>query len=191
MARKSRQAKYTLESVFEQRNYAKKQAALNLELSRERLRMVQAELLLAEQSVENCKAQQADLAATMLKEAAGSIAAKRLIWYRMQLVELRDWQGELMKICERRRLGVVTAEMSVEQALDAFLKANKDFKAIGKHRELWLQSMKQDRLRRDQKSNEEVSAVIWNKQRQAANHTRTTSSKSQDGARAYPVVLDE
>jgi flagellar export protein FliJ len=158
-------SKYRLQKVLDQRGRSKQEAARALALRREQLEAARAELRQRQEAVAACQAQHDAALARMLDEAGGGMEAKDMIAYRTHLSDLRRLKEELAERVEQQLAVTALAEREVEKAISGLIEATKEVKVIEKHRGNWEQTTRREQERRQQKSSDEIGAVIYERGR--------------------------
>jgi flagellar export protein FliJ len=101
----------------------------------------------------------------MLEEFDGVAEAHKLVTYRTHLADLRQKEQELLVRVEDQSRACKSAEAEVEKAVSALIEASKDVQVIEKHRENWRQRARRDERLREQKTSDEIGAVIHRRNR--------------------------
>lgn len=153
--------KYRLQPVVDVRDRAKKEAARIVAVRREQLANAEAQLRRCEQAVEDCRAQQAEVRARMLDEATLGTEVRRMVEYRTHLKDLNNKEKELIAEVERQHIVVKRAEAELENALAVLVESSKELKVIEKHREQWRERERQQTEKREQKLNDEIGAILY------------------------------
>jgi len=160
MSRKGSSGQYRLQTVLETRLRTKRQAALHLQICRERLNEAQAKLAQLEVDLATRQSEQRQVHDTMTRAVAQGLAAKRLIVFRSQLADLRKRQDELVLQIDRQKQIVLTAEGVVDKALQLFFEADRELRVCERHKELWALNLRKEETQREQKASDEVSLIM-------------------------------
>jgi hypothetical protein len=116
-------------------------------------------------SVLGCRAQSQALLAAMFDSAERGIEAYRLVEFRTHLSDLRGMERDLVVAEERQRASVLRAESDLDKAIASLNEANEQEKIIEKHKESWRVRIRREEDHREQKLNDEVSAILYERQR--------------------------
>ena len=154
------QEKYKLQRLLEMRERARDQSALHLAGCREQLRLAEAELEERKSAVDNCRKEQTETQAEMIKKSGGGIRSTEIVRYRQHLKDLREKEIRLQNLAAEQETVVRRAEQTVEKALLALAEASKETKVIEKHRENWQTAKKTEADRREQKTGDEIGAIL-------------------------------
>ena len=150
-----------MQPVVDMREKAKQEAGRLVSLKREQLFQAEMELKRCEQAVEDCRQQQKEVKTRMLKEAEEGIEAHNIVGYRTHLSDLRKKEEELIVEVEKQRNVVARAETELENALAALIDASKELKVIETHRENWHEQRRREFEKREQKLNDEIGAILY------------------------------
>lgn len=153
--------KYRLQPVVDVRDRAKQEAARIVAVRREQLASAEAQLLRCEQAVENCRNQQSEARTRMLDEAELGTEVQRMVEYRTHLTDLHNKEKELIAEVEKQHLVVKRAEAELENALAVLIESSKELKVIEKHREQWRERERHQTEKREQKLNDEIGAILY------------------------------
>jgi len=151
---------YRLQTVLDTRRRTKRQAALQLQICRERLSETRATLAALEVDLLTCQSEQRQIHDTMLRAAAQGLAAKRLLFFRSQLADLRKRTQELAIQIDRQKQLVLAAERIVDRAFQMFFEADRELRVSERHKELWALNLCKEENRREQKANDEISLIM-------------------------------
>lgn len=152
--------KYNLQRLLEMRERARDEAALYLAGCRDELQLAENELDRRKQAVEDCRRAQTEAQGAMIEKSSGGIRSSEIVRHRGHLTDLREKEAELRAAVEEQKGTVARAEQKVEKALTALGEASKEAKVIEKHRENWLAAKKNEAARREQKTGDEIGAIL-------------------------------
>lgn len=152
--------KYNLQRLLEMRERARDEAALYVAECRRQLTVAENELNNRKRAVEDCRETQREMQIQMTDKSRGGIKSAEIVRYRQHLTDLREQEIRLIGAVEEQKTVVLRAEKTVEKALDNLSEAAKETKVIEKHRENWRQTKKIEGERREQKSNDEIGAIL-------------------------------
>ncbi|HEX8474436.1 MAG TPA: hypothetical protein VF666_10415 [Pyrinomonadaceae bacterium] len=155
------QKKYRLQTVMEVRDRAKQEATQKVAARRAELASAEEELARREQAVTDCRAQQAEAQARMLRTVEDGVAAGEVVAHRTHLADLRRLEQELIERVEQQRVAVVRAESELQNALAALIEASKELQVIEKHREGWREQTRRAEQRREQKLGDEIGQLLY------------------------------
>ena len=159
------QSRYRLSSVLEFRSRIKQEAARVVAVSRRQLLEAEAELFRRHEAVLGCRADAQKLLARMFDSAERGIEAHRLVEFRTHLSDLRRMELDLMAAEEQQTAAVARAESDLDRAIASLHEAHEQTKIIEKHRDSWSAQVRREEHQREQKLNDEVSAVLYERQR--------------------------
>lgn len=140
-------------------------AALYLADCRRELSLAENELQRRRQAVENCRREQLETQRDLLEKSQSGMKSSEMVRYRQHLSDLRESEVKLLEEVEEQKKVVARAEQKVEKALDALNEAAKEVKVIEKHRENWQIEQKIETERREQKLNDEIGAILHERER--------------------------
>ncbi|MGI8786269.1 MAG: flagellar FliJ family protein [Pyrinomonadaceae bacterium] len=160
-----KQEKYNLQRLLEMRERLRDDAALYLAECRRQLTLAEIELTNREQAVENCRQEQKTVQTQMIEKSESGIKSSEIVRYRQHLADLRELETKLLAAVEEQKRAVERAAKTAEKALDALREKSKEAKVIEKHRENWRSERKSETARREQKSNDEIGAILHERQR--------------------------
>lgn len=152
--------KYRLEPVLGAREQAKREAERLLAARTRQLSDAEEELARRLGAVEDCRGRQAAARAEMLESMSGGTAAARALAHRTHLADLRAEEETLRAAAEEQRGAVARCEAEVERARAALVEAAREVRVIEKHKENWQERERRDALRREQKLNDEIGAIL-------------------------------
>jgi flagellar export protein FliJ len=159
------QEKYNLQRLLEMRERAREKASLFLAECRRQLSIAENELNNRKKSVEDCRQAQRKTQAQMIEKSSPGIKSSEIVRFRQHLADLRENEIKLIATVEEQKRTVERAGQTVEKALTALNEAAKETKVIEKHREKWQAEQKTANERREQKSNDEIGAILHERQR--------------------------
>lgn len=155
-----KQEKYNLQRLLEVRERARENAVQFLGQCRLRLTKAEEELKKRKQAVVDCRKKQTDAQAAMLEKFQTGVKNREILAHQQYLKDLRDEETELRAAVEKQKQLVERAEREVEDALLAVKEATKETKVIEKHKENWQRAQKVEANRREQKTNDEIGALL-------------------------------
>lgn len=161
--------KYRLQPVVDVREKAKQEAARVVALRREQLANAEEKLRYCERAVEDCCEQQKEVRGRMLEETELGTEAQRLVAYRTHLKDLQNKEAELIIAVEKQHIVVKRAEAELENALAALIESSKELKVIEKHKQQWRERSLRDMERREQKLNDEIGAILYERSERRSN----------------------
>lgn len=157
--------KYKLQRLLEMRERTRDDAALFLTECRRELTATENELNKRKKSVENCRREQAETQNGLIEKSQSGMKSSEIVRYRQRLADLRESEKSLIAAVEEQKAVVLRAEQKVDKALNALNEAAKEVKVIEKHRENWQTEKKIESERREQKLNDEIGAILHERQR--------------------------
>lgn len=152
--------KYNLQRVLEMRERARDEAARYLAECRRQMALAEDELNNRRQAVEDCRHRQSEAQKVLTEKSSVGIKSGEIMRYRQHLIDLREDETRLLAAVEEQKSTVARAGQKVEKAFNDLSEAAKELKVIEKHRENWLASNKKEADRREQKSNDEIGAIL-------------------------------
>jgi len=152
--------KYRLQPVLGAREQAKREAETLLAARTARLAEAEEELARRLSAVEECRGRQATARAEMLEAMSGGAAASQALAHRTHLADLRAQEETLRAAAEEQRGAVARCEAEVERARAALVEAAREVRVIEKHRENWRERERRESVRREQKINDEIGAIL-------------------------------
>lgn len=152
--------KYNLQRLLEVRARARETAVELLAERRARLAAAERELAARQKAVEDCRRAQQRAQIEMLEKSRGGIKNSEILVHRQHLSDLRETEIELLAAVESQQAVVERAAIEVEKALLNLTEATKELQAIEKHRENWQREQKIELNRKEQKSNDEIGAIL-------------------------------
>ena len=152
--------KYHLQKLLELRERAK--AAAVEVLARKRAQSVAAETELAarEKAAADCRAAQRTAQTAMIEKSKHGIKNSEIIIYRRHLIDLRMREAELLAAVGQQKIVVQRADSEVEKALETLTEMMKELQTIEKHRDNWRREKRVEANRKEQKNNDETSAIL-------------------------------
>jgi len=160
-----KQEKYNLQRLLEVRERAREAAVKFLAQCRYELTLAEAELAARKKAVEDCRRAQQRAQTEMLEKTKVGFKTKEMIIHRQHLIDLREKEAELLKAVEQQKSVVARAEEEVEKALLALNEATKEMQVIEKHRENWRRGKRIEFVRKEQKTNDEIGAILHERQK--------------------------
>lgn len=157
--------KYRLQRLLEMRERAREQAAIRLTECRRQLNLAEIELENRRKAVADCRKAQIDAQRQMNEKSSGGIKLTEIVRFRQHLMDLRETETKLAAAVEDQKSAVARASATVDKAFDALAEASKEAKVIDKHREHWRAEQKIETERREQKSNDEIGAILHDRKR--------------------------
>jgi len=161
------QSTYRLASVLEFRSRIKREAARQVAAARTQLLDAEAELRRRHEAVLQCRAQSQALLEKMFVAAERGIEAHRLVEFRIHLCDLRRMEKDLIAAEEQQTAAVLRAESELDRAIASLNEAHEQEKIIEKHRESWTAQVRREEHQREQKLNDEISALLYERHRRA------------------------
>lgn len=155
-----KQEKYNLQRLLEVRERARETFVKLLAQSRYELTLAERELAARKNAVEDCRQAQQRAQSEMLEKAQDGIKTSQIVVHRQHLMDLREKEIGLLAAVEQQKTVVARAEQEVENALLALNEATKEMQVIEKHRENWRREKKIGFARREQKTNDEIGAIL-------------------------------
>lgn len=152
--------KYRLQSVLGAREQAKREAERLLAARMRQLAEAEEELTRRLRAVEACRERQAAAHAEMFQTMSGGAAAVRALAHRTHLADLRAEEETLRATVEEQRGVVARCEAELERARAALVEAAREVRVIEKHKENWHERERRESLRREQKLNDEIGAIL-------------------------------
>ena len=152
--------KYRLQPVLGAREQSKREAERLLAARMKQLAEAEEELARRLGEVEACRARQAAARAEMLEAMSGGAAASRALAHRTHLADLRAQEETLRAAAEEQRGAVARCEAELERARAALVEAAREVRVIEKHKENWHERERRESLRREQKINDEIGAIL-------------------------------
>lgn len=159
------QEKYNLQRLLEMRERAREQAAIHLAECRRQLAQAENELNNRKQAVEACRQAQNKLQTQMLEKSGGGIKSGEIVHFRRHLADLREEETKLLAAVEEQKRTIERAAQTIEKSLSVLNEAARETKVIEKHRENWRGERKKEIERREQKSNDEIGAILHERQK--------------------------
>lgn len=161
----AREEKYNLQRLLEMRERSRDEAAVYLAECRRLLTAAEDELKNRNQAVEDCRKAQRETERQMIEKSGGGIKSMEIVRFRQHLADLREREAELTTAVEEQKRAVERHAQTVEKALGALNEAAKETKVIEKHRENWTTAKRIDANRREQKTNDEIGAILHERQK--------------------------
>lgn len=152
--------KYRLQPVLGAREQAKREAERLLAARMAQLAEAEEELARRVGAVEACRERQASARAEMLEAMTGGAAAARALAHRTHLADLRAQEEGLRAAVEEQKGAVARCEAELERARAALVEAAREVRVIEKHRENWREGERREAVRREQKINDEIGALL-------------------------------
>jgi flagellar export protein FliJ len=162
------QGKYKLQVVLDLRERKKREAEKYLAMRRALLEEAEDELARRRRSVTEMRERQKALETKMLEDLSKGTQAHQVVLCRTQLKDLRLQEEELEEKVRQQQTVVARAEQELEHARELLIAASKELQALEKHREGWQQQVLREERRREQKINDEIGAVMYERQREDA-----------------------
>lgn len=155
-----KQEKYNLQRLLEVRTRARETAVKYLAECRQQLYLQETELETRKTAVEDCRRTQQRAQTEMLNKARNGMKNREILIHRQHLMDLRETETKLLAAVEQQKAVVERAEQEVENALLALHEATREMQVIEKHRENWQREKKVEVVRREQKTNDEIGAIL-------------------------------
>ena len=159
---------YRLASVLEVRRRLEREAARMVATRRVQVLEAEAELVRRAEAVAACVTRIAAARERMFEQARDGSQAYRLVEFRTHLSDLKRIEGELAVAHQQQQRVLSRAETELEKAIAALNEARKQSKILEKHRETWKARVDHQRQHQEQKLNEEISGVIYERHRKHA-----------------------
>ncbi len=157
--------KYNLQRLLEARERARESAVKFLAQCRCELALAETELAARKNAVEDCRRTQQRAQSEMLEKTKVGFKTKEMVIHRQHLIDLREKETELLAAVEQQKSVVARAEEEVEKALVALNEATKEMQVIEKHRENWRRGKRIEFVRKEQKTNDEIGAILHERQK--------------------------
>lgn len=157
--------KYKLQRLLEMRERTRDDAALYLAECRRELSSAENELKRREKAVEDCRREQAETQKSLIEKSQSGMKSSEMVRYRQRLSDLREHETSLLMAVEEQKNVILRVEQKVEKALNTLSEAAKEVKVIEKHRENWQLEKRTENERREQKLNDEIGALLHERQR--------------------------
>lgn len=155
-----KQEKYNLQRLLEMRERTRESAIEVLAERRAQLAATERELSKREKAVAGCRQAQQTAQSEMLEKSVNGIKNSEIIIYRQHLIDLRETETELIAAVEQQTTVVARSETEVEKALESLTEASRELQTIEKHRENWRQAKRVESARKEQKTNDEIGAIL-------------------------------
>ena len=139
---------------------ARDEAAVYLGECRKILAAAEAELEKRRRAVEDCRNAQRATQTQLNEKFGGGMKTSEILRFRQHLIVLREHETVLIEAVEEQKRAVERHAQTVDKALAALREAAKETKVIEKHRERWAQEKRLATARREQKTNDEISAIL-------------------------------
>lgn len=152
--------KYKLQTVLDVRERAQAEAGKSLAARREVLVQAEAVMQRCVAAVDECRRAQRAAHDEMWNNLRDGSVARNVNLRRTHLTDLRLRETQLQAAVEKQRAVVERAETEVEQALARLAEALKELQVIVKHRDGWQVEQRRADGRREQKSSDEIGAII-------------------------------
>lgn len=152
--------KYRLQPVLGAREQAKREAERLLAARMQQLAEAEEELARRVRAVESCRERQAAARAEMLETMSGGAAAAQALAHRTHLADLRAQEETLRAAVEEQKGAVARCEAELERARAALVEAAREVRVIEKHKENWAERRRRESVRREQKLNDEIGAIL-------------------------------
>lgn len=159
------QEKYNLQRLLEMRERARDEAGVYLAECRRLLNAAEAELEKRKQAVEDCRTAQVEIQTQLFEKSRGGMKSSEAVRFRRHSIDLRESEAELLTAVEEQNRTIERAAQTVEKALLALNEAAKETKVIEKHRENWTSANRLNQTRREQKTNDEIGAILHERQK--------------------------
>ena len=155
-----KQEKYNLQRLLEMRERTRESAIEVLGERRAQLAATERELSKREKAVADCRQAQQTAQSEMLEKSKDGIKNSEIILHRQHLIDLRETETELIAAVEQQKTVVARAAAEVEKALESLTEASRELQTIEKHRENWRQAKRIESTRKEQKTNDEIGAIL-------------------------------
>lgn len=155
-----KQAKYNLQRLLEMRARTRESAIEVLAERRARLAATERELAAREKAVSDCRSAQQTAQSEMLEKSKNGIKNSEIIIHRQHLIDSREREIELIAAVEQQKAVVLCAEKEVEKVLESLTESSRELQTIEKHRENWRRTERIEMTRQEQKTNDEIGAIL-------------------------------
>jgi flagellar export protein FliJ len=152
--------KYKLQPVLGAREQAKREAERLLAARTRQLAEAEEELARRLGAVEACSERQTSARAEMFEAMQAGVAAARALAHRTHLADLRAQEETLRAEAEEQRGAVARCEAELERARAALVEAAREVRVIEKHKDNWRERERRESVRREQKLNDEIGAIL-------------------------------
>jgi flagellar export protein FliJ len=149
--------KYRLEPVLEQREKEKHQAEMALVAAQEALEQEIVKLKELEAEKEK-KLEEIELTREKREQKArdGELTVEQSRQYKLYIQRLHNEAKEMDVVIYKQARAVERAEENVSKAKDHLLQCAKEYEAMAKHKEKWLEERKTELEKKEQKLMEEI-----------------------------------
>ncbi len=155
-----KQEKYNLQRLLETRGRGRENAIQYLANCRLNLAQAVEELDRRVEAVQNCRQTQFNARQAMLEKSKSGVKNSEMLGHQQYLTDLREQETELLAAVEKQKQTIERREREVADALDALKEATKELQVIEKHKENWQRGQKIAANRREQKTNDEIGALL-------------------------------
>ncbi len=155
-----RQKKYRLEIVLDFREKKKNEAARFVAQWRRELFEAEQELNRRKNFLEDCRRQIVESTKKLMSEFDDGTSAGNIVSHKNYMQVLKMREEELKISVQEQKLIVQKAGQALEEALEKLAEAYKELKVIEKHKEKWKEDQKREFLKREQKLNDEIGAIL-------------------------------
>jgi hypothetical protein len=159
---------YRLQPVLEQRQRRREEAERVVADAKKELRQQMERLSEMMECKRQLEVKRQELVAefeAMIGQPGVALAEESLRHDRYQKILLQKFV-EMDGAIARQRNAVRQAELKIDAAKQALLKAITDLKAMEKHKETWEEQVKREAREREQEVQEELGQTMWLQQRQ-------------------------
>lgn len=156
----SKPEKYNLQRLLEMRGRTRDETAIHLAECRRLLTAAENQLSERKQAVEDCRDGQRETQNQLIENSKSGMKSSEIVRYRQHLTDLREREIQLLAAVEEQRKAVERHAQTVEKALGALQEAARETKVIEKHRENWASVKRTETARREQKTNDEIGAIL-------------------------------
>lgn len=160
-----KQEKYKLERLLDVRERARDAVVEVLARRRSELAAAENELKARKKAVVDCRAAQQRSQDEMQEKVKDGIKTSEIVIHRQHLIDLRETEAGLLASVDKQKAVVSRAEQEVEKTLLALREATKEVQVIEKHRENWQHNKKLELIKLEQKTNDEIGAILHERQR--------------------------
>lgn len=160
-----KQEQYNLQRLLEVRERERESAIENLGQCRLKLAAAEQELAERNRAVDNNRQTQRRAQNEMSEKMRGAVKNSEILYHRGYINDLREQETQLLALVEQQKTVVTRHEAEVETALEAVKEATKEMQVIEKHKENWQREKKIEAARKEQKSNDEIGAILHEQQK--------------------------
>lgn len=154
--------KYELQTLFEIRERAKKQAEEDYAKKNQELQQEKNKLVEMQKTLEDMKQKRISKAHDYSeKRVKGDIKIEEIQSQDKLIDRLKDEEEEFLQKIANQQEVIETHKKIVEEALGVVSKKTQDFKAIEKHKEKWIKTKKYEAEKKDDDEADEISQARY------------------------------